>query len=294
MMSSATLQNDTLRVVVSAERGEIRSLVHVPSGDELLFQSPWAPLPSRPDLLDPEEWTAAWPGGWTLLFPNAGEPCTVDGRAHGFHGAASLARWDLEPTSDHALVLRWRDSSGLEIRRAIRLRGDRLEVENRVENGSAGAQPYLLVEHLILGERLAAAGARISAGAAEVLRMSDAGQPLGDGEAWPTADDWSTVPDQPFSRFGALRGMCPRRITVEREGLSAAVEWSGLASLWLWHEHRASDGFPDSAPITCLGVEPASTASSQGLARALADGEAEVIAPGDSATTITTVSVRSA
>jgi hypothetical protein len=291
MMRTAVVQNDELRAVVSAERGEIRSLVHRPTGAELLFQSPWTPAPSRPDLLDPEAWTRAWPGGWTLLFPNAGEPCTLDGRAHGFHGAASLASWTVTGEADDAVTLAWRDVSGLDVARSVRLHGDRLEVANRVVNRSSSEQPYLLVEHLILGERLAGPGATISVPPADVVRMDDAGVPLDHPEPWPTSGGWDRVPSDPFSRFGGLTPGEEPRVVVERDGLSVTVAWSGLPALWLWHEHRASDGFPGAHPITCLGVEPSTTVGSQGLAIERDRGEAAVLAPGAAAETLTALIV---
>jgi hypothetical protein len=292
-MNTAVLESALLRAVVTADRGEIRSLVHRPTESELLFQSPWRPAASGLDLLDPEAWTRAWPGGWTLLFPNAGERCTVSGREHGFHGAASLARWTVGQVADDAVLLGWRDPSGLEVERWVRLRGGRLEVENRVTNRSNTDQPYLLVEHLIFGERIAGAGARIAAPPAPVVRMDDAGEPLGEPEPWPTAEGWDTASAQPFSRFGALSRSGTDRVVVERDGLEVAVCWTGLPALWFWHEHQASDGFPDARPITCLGLEPASTITSQGLARALDRDEARILRPGASASTMTKVVIRS-
>jgi hypothetical protein len=288
--ATRALQSDELRLTLTPERGEIRSLVHRPTGAELLFQSPWAPTPTRADLLSPDEWTRAWPGGWTLLFPNAGNRCTIAGREHGFHGAASLSRWSVECESAAAMTLAWSDSSGLAVRRIVGLDGGELTVATEIENRATAPQPYLMVEHLILGEALAGPGARLATGPARVLRMDDEGAPLGAPEPWPTTEDWTVVPDARFSRFGALHELERREVTVSRGGLACTLRWTGLPAMWLWHEHRASDGFP--LPITALGLEPSASVASTGLARAVEQGEAPTLAPGARATVTTALVVQ--
>jgi hypothetical protein len=276
------LECELLRATVAPKRGEIRSLVWLPTGEELLFQSPWEPRATRPDLRRDDEWVAAWPGGWTLLFPNAGNRCTYDGRDHGFHGAASLATWSVEDTT-----LTWTDESGLAVRRSIGLDGAALTVSTQIENRAREPRQYVMVEHLVLGPALGGPGARIAPGAAPVLRMANDGTPLAAPEPWPTADDWSTVPDAPFSRFGSLDGL--DRVTVSRGALTATLRWTSLRGMWLWHEHRASAGFP--LPITALGLEPATVMRSTVLARAAEDGTACILAPGERATSRVVLSV---
>jgi hypothetical protein len=280
------LESDALRATVSPARGEVRSLVWRATGEELLFQAPWSPAPTRPALRAEDDWVASWPGGWTLLFPNAGNRCEHDGRDHGFHGAASLADWAVDGTA-----LSWEDASGLAVRREIALDGAELSVATAIENRAAVERPYVLVEHLVLGAALGGPGARLSLGGAQVRRMADDGTPLGD-EPWPTDAGWDAVPDAPFSRFGALHGLEQRAVTVARDGLAATVRWSGLPAMWLWHEHRASDGFP--LPITALGLEPASAPRAGGLAAGVADGSATVLAPGERATLRVALSVAAA
>ena len=283
------LESEVLRLAVAPERGEIRSLVHRRSGEELLFRSPWEPSRAPPGPPGAEAWVAAWPGGWTLLFPNAGNRCALDGREHGFHGAASLAAWSVVDASATAVTLAWTDASGLAVRRTVALDGAEVTVATEIENRAPEPRPYVLVEHLILGAALAGPGARVTAGPAAVLRMDDDGGPLGPPEAWPTAGDWTVVPDAPFSRFGALHDLERREVRVARGDLAVALRWSGLPCLWLWHEHRASAGFP--LPITALGLEPASVAGSTGLAQAVADGTASWLGPGVRATATAVLAV---
>lgn len=285
------LAGPQLRARVSADRGEVRSLRRADGDEELLFQSPWPTAPPAGAAPDPVAWTRAWPGGWTLLFPNAGEPCTVDGRAHGFHGDASLARWDVVAAGDDVATLRWADPSGLEIERRFAAADDALTVDSTIRNTASHPLPYLQTEHLILGERLAGPGAEITLGGGRMLRMDDTGQPLGELESWPTAEDWRTAPADPFSRFAGIEGIERSEVVVEREGIRATVTWAGLPGLWFWHEHRASPEFPGATPITCLGVEPASSLRSDGLEEAIRRGDATILEPGAQARASVALSV---
>jgi hypothetical protein len=61
------------------------------------------------------------------------------------------------------------------------------------------------------------------------------------------------------------------------------LDWSGetLPYAWLWHENGASREMPEQRPIRCLGLEPASVPTSEGLQRARSSGLAAVLAPGE-------------
>ena len=88
------LSSGTLDAVVAPEQGcEVRSLRI--GGQELLFQAPWPPAAVPHAPASAVDWEACWRGGWQILLPNSGEPCTVDGRRHGFHGDASIQPWEV-------------------------------------------------------------------------------------------------------------------------------------------------------------------------------------------------------
>ncbi len=282
------LESEVLTATVDAARGgRIVSLVARASRRELLFQAPWprADPPSPP--AGDDAWTRAWPGGWDVLFPNAGAACVVNGRPRGFHGEASLGAWDVERTDELAAELSWHDDDGLRLRRAVRLDGARLLVENAVVNDGERAQPFVLAEHLIFGPAIAA-GAQLAVERAVAVQLEDAGHAVGSPAAWPHVrrsgvdENWSSATGEPFSRFGVLSEVAGSRIRAEsRDGHAVEVVWRNMPYLWLWHEHGASDTFPGGSPIVCLGLEPALASTSEGLAAALHGDDAVRLEPGD-------------
>ena len=272
-----------------ARGGEILSLVVRATGTELLFQAPW----ERPDTsprhpATAADWVSAWPGGWTLLAPNSGNACMFAGRPHGFHGAASLDPWEVAAVADTSVVLQWRDVDGaLAVRRDVALDGASLTVQTVVAN--TGAQPARLapVEHLVLGAPLVGPGMRVEAEAQALVVLTDAGPPEGDPAkalAWPrdeTGTDWSVAAQPGLGHFGCLHGATPT-LSVRNDAVPVAVRvgWSAgaLPYLWFWHEHERA-GWPGGSNATCLGIEPASVPTSEGLAHAVETGTAIELRP---------------
>lgn len=282
------LESDELTATVDVGRGaRVVSLVVRASGRELLFRAPWPTAGPPPRPAADDAWTRAWPGGWDVLFPNAGAACVVGGRPRGFHGEASLDAWNVERADESVAALSWRDGDGLWLQRTIRLNGARLLVENVVVNGGEQPQPFVLTEHLIFGPAIAA-GARLAVERAVAVPLDDAGFAVGPPTAWPRVrraranEDWSSAADEPFSRFGVLSEVAGSRIRAEgRDGHAVEVAWRNMPYLWLWHEHGASDTFPGGSPIVCLGLEPALAPNSEGLAAALRGADAVRLEPGE-------------
>jgi hypothetical protein len=288
---SMELHSSRLRANLDpAAGGCVRSLYDVGSDTELLFQSPWptGALPLSP--ADPVEWTRAWPGGWHLLFPNAGEPCNTDGVAHGFHGAASIAIWDVVHQDMSSAGLRWRDEQGLEVIRYSRLLDNVLVVTNVVVNHSGREAAFVFVEHVIFGPPLVGEGLRLHAPGGNLLPLSDTGEALtsvDEVDDWPYVhrgdirEDWSISAAAPFSRFGAVVDLPTHSVTAINGRVQVRLDWSGhaLPHLWVWHENMASRDMPDGMAIRCLGLEPASVLNSLGLAAARESGHATTVPP---------------
>src|SRR5581483_6587552 len=99
------LSNHQLEVTVLPDKGaDIYSLVHRPTGLDVLFKTPWglrAPgfWPAVGTSMG--RWLEAYPGGWQLLLPNGGDECLEGGAPWGFHGEAALARWHI---GDHSVA----------------------------------------------------------------------------------------------------------------------------------------------------------------------------------------------
>jgi hypothetical protein len=286
------LSSPELELAVDPDRGgDILSLRLLSSGLELLFQAPWEARPARERTPDPAAWTQGWRGGWQLLFPNAGWPCTVEGRAHGFHGAASLARWQVTTATERAVELAWRDDCLLSVNRHVEVAGQVVHVRTRIRNEGTRSAPFVLVEHLIFGPPLVGEQTTIDAPSCLLLPLADDGPALVAAEtalAWPLCDDgrsredWSSIGSGPHGRFGALLGLEEKRVKVAKAalGITATLEWSdSLPYLWLWQEVRALEDAPFDGRTVCLGMEPASVPTAEGLAASLERNEATVLGP---------------
>ena len=298
-MAEAPLSLSSAELTLTIDPGhgaEIRSLIRLAGDIELLVQTPW-PHPEARVPANGDAWTRRWPGGWQFLTPNAGNACVVGGREHGCHGDASLLPWQLLEHGVAHAVLAWRDISGLAVTRRIAVEGARLVVSNHVANEGSEAQHFLLGEHLVLGPPLAGPGVHIDAPAAAVVPLDpDGAFAVGPPETWPRIGgaDWSCPPDQPFTHFGAFEAPRSRHVRVanERAAVAATVSWSGdaLPHLWFWHEHDAVR-LVDDWPLTCLGIEPATTPRGTGLAEAIEAGDAVLLKPGAATSTETVLTV---
>jgi hypothetical protein len=285
------LRNRHLEFVLDADRGaECRSLTA--GGIELLFQAPWVPTPTnRRAHTDEHAWTTAWPGGWQILFPNAGEECVVDGRHHGFHGAASLAVWQVESAHADRVDLRWEDDSGLLVDRRVDLVRRTVRATTTVTNAGSSAAEFVAVEHIIFGEPLCGHGSRVTLPGGALVPLADDGTQLAGGpRPWPLAvrrgesEDWSRGAAGPSSRFGTVTGLPERRAGLADADGSHAIElrWSeSFPYLWFWEEQGAAP--PPLTGVSCLGLEPATVSTSEGLAAGRARGEATTLEQGESA-----------
>lgn len=252
-------------------------------GREILFQPGWRA--GRSDRgRDDQSWVRGWRGGWTLLFPNAGPACVHNGRRHPYHGDAALSEWQVVDSALDRLSLRYVDSGGATVERRHQITSDRLTIVTTISNPTDSPFEFIAVEHLILGSAFVwdAAPVDLPPGPRRVLdRDSDPG-------------DWSSLPGPGTQRFGAVVDCGDGRAAAcSREGVSASVAWSGknLRSLWYWLENGWNPEPPWDGRTRCLGLEPASSAGSGGLAEASKRGMTTILPPGTSVNHSTTLTV---
>ena len=297
------LTSDALRLVVDPARGAvISSIVATDPGVELLYEAHWPPAPLETASRDEVAWTKAWQGGWNVLFPNAGASCSFEGRDHPFHGEASITPWTVVEAGADAARVRWSDGE-LVVDRLVGVDGASVSVTSTVSNAGGSRRWYLLVEHVILGAELLGASTVVAAEATRLVPLADEGPPLpGTPRPWPEAvrarsvEDWSVRPSPPASRCGALDHVRDRTVVVQAPaaGLETRISWSeAFPSLWFWEEREGYDTEPWEARTVCLGLEPATASTGEGLAAAVERAEAPSLAPGEEATYRVELEVRS-
>jgi galactose mutarotase-like enzyme len=300
-MTTAELMTPDLAVRIDPARGGVISSAFARrAGVELLFQAPWPACPQELAGRDEEAWTTAWQGGWNVLFPNAGAACEVDGRIHPFHGAASFMPWAVIDQDDAAVRLRWASDDGLTIEREVSVAARAVRVENVVRNEGPRSAPFMLVEHLILGGDVLGASTRVRIDAAKVIELANEGHRTGREDAWPrivrdgTPDDWSARPPDHAARYGALHALTDRALHVEvpERSLELRLSWpEGFPYLWFWEERAWEIAPPWNRRAVCLGLEPATSSTGEGLAAALERGDTLVLEPGGEKRTVVALEV---
>ena len=278
---TVSLASGDLDAVVAPEQGcEMRSLRF--RGSELLFQAPWTPARVPAPPASAADWEACWRGGWQVLLPNSGEPCTVGGRRHGFHGDASIAPWDVLRAGAAEVLAAWTDVDGLVAERSVELGPTGVRVRTEVVNSSAVPQAIVPTEHLVLGGPLAGEDAVIELAGGTVAPQTWDGRPDGPAAPWPAGFD--RLAGRPFSRFGVVRDLAERRAVVRGGGRTVTLGFTH-PHLWLWQEGGGATSAPWDGKTACLAIEPSYCPSADGLAAALARGEAIVLEPGASTVT---------
>ena len=276
--------------------GEVIDLIDLRSGRQLLGRPPFASDQPVSGELDEATWTRSYRGGWQLLVPNAGNPCVVDGVAHGFHGRASTDRWEVVAVRPDAAELSWA-GHGLRVERSFSLHGDSVSVRSSV----VAERPTALVwvEHIGLGIELLDPSVEIELPgglAYEVSEQSGPATPPADAPSWPEArllDGTLERADRamlstPRSRLLIVANVPEGRVVVRnrdrRQGIEIRWDAEWLPHLWMWHEVRTSGGAWRALAET-LVVEPSSVPHTLGLETARELGQAHLLEAGQRAST---------
>jgi hypothetical protein len=272
------LASPMLEVEIDPAMGGEVLAVRGADGRNVLYETPWPCTADGNRGADGDAWVYGWRGGWQLLFPNAGEPCSAEGRAHPFHGDVALGRMKVavEPRDD-AVELAW-ETLTWSLRRTYTVRGDRLRIATRVENRSDVPAAHVSVEHPILAERFAVAPARLRFSAPTALPLADTGAPT--DETVDTAV-WEDAPTPPAYRFAAMPAGSGSA-GAEVDGVDVALRWDPVRQpwLWFWLEAETTLGPPWDGRVRCVALEPAVAPTGDGLERAIARGTARTVPPG--------------
>src|SRR5215207_1686731 len=167
--SSVSIASNDLRVTVNCRvGGTITSIEHLGLGLSILGQVPWDAVDEPVGSLaarDEPHWLSRYGGGWPLLFPNAGDACTVDGVFHGFHGEASIAPWAASASEDRLVLTRRFFTVPVEMRRELTVERDLLILRDHLS--MTGPRPIAVMwgHHPTFGSDLLAGNVEITSGA---------------------------------------------------------------------------------------------------------------------------------
>lgn len=276
--------------------GEVRDLVDLRTGRQLLGRPPFASDEPISGELDETAWTRCYRGGWQLLVPNAGNACVVDGVAHGFHGRASTDLWEVRDLACEAVTLLWK-GHGIRVERRFELDDDTVTVRSTLQ--ALHAASLVWVEHVGLGIELLDPSVEIvlAGGLAyEVDERTGPPQPPVDSPTWPEVrllDGTLERGDRtqlvtPRSRMLVVANVPEGRVTVRnqdrRQGLELTWDRSWLPHLWIWHEVRTSGGVWRGLAETLI-IEPASVPHTLGLETARSLDQAHRLEAGQTRST---------
>lgn len=284
-MTALALETTDLRATVLPDLGGlIASLRHLPTGTELLAQAPWhATRQPTEAATDESDWLSRWPGGWPILFPNAGDGCTDDGTRHGFHGEGSLAGWQAHRDGHSVLLTRsFRTAPAIMTRRLV-LTGNRLDVTEVVRAHAPAT--VIWGQHVTFGSDLLSAPVTLDTSAkrlAACATYDPPANPLIPGATgyWPCLSgrvgpvDLSRPPEG-AALLACLVDLGPAPWAVlTTPALTVRLDWSAdpWPLAWLWVETGGATDGPWHGKGRMIGIEPCSTWPATGLAAARAAG----------------------
>lgn len=309
-IDTVVLENELLSATVIVNKGaDIYELRYKPRDVDVLWKSPWGlrdpgyELPSSSSLVS---WLDGYGGGWQVLFPSGGGPCTYKGVELPFNGEASLAPWDCQILTEGGDVAEVRlearlARSPLRIERTMRVEAGRPMLTFLERVGNEGREPvdYLWGHHPAYGAPFLSEACRIDT-AAQSLRADDAYDgphnplELDRTYRWPEVDsensrlDLSHVPGEetPRQLLAYLGGFKSGwyAITNAELGFGVGLVWPAevLPYAWLWQEMHASPGYPWYQNAYVMAIEPNTSFPAQGLVAAMAKtGTHRTLEPGE-------------
>jgi Domain of unknown function (DUF4432) len=305
----AYLENDALRVgVLSGKGADVFELVYKPRDLDVLWHSP---IPLRA----PFTATSALPegafhdyyyGGWQEILPSAGwaeEPYL--GVHYGLHGEVSLLPFEARVLEDDparvTVELETRlYRSPLRLLRRMSLRDDEpaLFLSERLENQGAVEFAVMWGHHPAFGPPLLdeTCVVRTVARRVDVLAFHRNGlwEP-GEGYEFPHVRSRRTGELEDVTRVrapstgsvdvirftgldGGWYGLTSERLEV---GVGMAWDEAVFPSLWMWQVYGGHDDYPWYARTYNCALEPFTSWPPAGIANAVANGTARVLAPGE-------------
>ena len=309
-LKTAIVENELLRVVVLIDKGaDIYQLVHKPSDVDFLWRSPWG-------VRDPSKFTpttgsasALWldhyEGGWQTVFPAGGGPSNYGDAEMGVHAESSTVPWDCEvkeDTPDRVSIRCWvrtaRTPFFFEKTLTLTSGSPILEIDQALLNEGEEEAYCVWGEHIALGGPFLGEDCVIDLPGGLVINHDTEFHPnnrlkAGYRGPWPMTEskdgspidlrivppksvrayDLSYVTDMPEGWYA---------VTNKRMGLGFGVLFPKevYRYLWYWQSWGGGFGYPWYGRTYNVGLEPFTSFDDEGLAKAIDNGTALKLDPG--------------
>lgn len=311
-MRTVVLENDLVRISILADKGtEIFEYLYKPKDIDFMWLTENGVQNPNSYLSTSNDPTAAfidyYPGGWQEVFPNGGPTSRYRGAQFGQHGEVAHMPWFHEVVEDTAERIAVRFSVRTKkvpyaLTKTLTLvRGSTaLRIDEVLENLSDVPQRYMWGQHIALGKPFLDESCSIGMPESvrvitEELQENSGGRvKRGREYKWPFAEDNNSLPVD-LSKLPP-RGTASEIVyitgfgssgwyTVENriQGMGIKVEWDAeiLPYLWYWQEFGATKGYPWYGRHYNIGLEPFAGYPTHGLEKAISNGSAGSIGPGE-------------
>ena len=309
-LKTAVLENELLRVVLLIDKGaDIYQLVHKPTDVDVLWRSPHGVRdPSRfiPTTAAPSGvWVDVYEGGWQTVLPGGGFPSQYGDAEMGLHAEVNTMPWDcaiVEDTPERVSIRCWvrayRTPFFFEKTHTLVSGSAVLHTEEALTNEGSEAEHCVWGEHIALGAPLLSGDSVIDLPGGRIFNHWEEFHPnnrlrAGHESEWPWTEgkdgeriDLSEVPPK------SIRAYDQSYVTDMPEGWYALTNTAlgigfGITypvdlyrCLWYWQSLGGGTGYPFYGRTYNVGLEPFTSYGNNGLASAIENGSALLVAPG--------------
>lgn len=308
---SILLQNELIQVLIHVEKGaEITQFLHKPTDTDFLWRS-------RIELHNPAQVLTAggadnapffdhWSGGWFEVVPNNGPGCDYKGTHLGFYAETANIPWNyriLEDTPQRVRIGLWTKTyrTPFLLQKTITIESGKaaLKIEEQLTNLGGEVVDFVWGHHPVLGAPFLDGSCRIASPDCRVIVLDDEDGPgyrmkLHQESRWPTVEglDGSLIdlrvvlpPDAKSMDNCYLTDYKDAWIAVtntnRQVGFGLAWDAKVFEYCWLWQAYGGGVNYPWYSKAYQLGIEPWSGYPCGGLTKAIENGTAKQLQPGE-------------
>jgi len=311
-MRTLILENELLRVTLLLDKGsdivefrykplDLDVLLSMPGG----LRNPMQGLPSTPSA---NPFMNNYAGGWNEVLPNGGPETAYKGAGYGQHGEISLIPWEhaiLEDSPFAVAVRLWVRPirTPFLVEKVLRLRPGRavMEIEEQVTNEAGEPLHLMWGQHIAFGRPFLDEGAVIDVPACRLMahEAMPGYEPRrfepGASGTWPRIPasgggiaDASEVPAygpaqaQEMAYLAELsEGWYAITNPLRAVGFGISFDPALFRFIWYWQQlGDVAKGYPWWGRLHTTALEPWTSYPTGGLAEAIANGSALLLAPG--------------